>query len=185
MNTYLLITSIVIFLCILLNRVSNRIGIPALLAFIVLGMLFGSDGIMKIDFDNYAFAEQICSTALIFIMFYGGFGTNWQRAKAVAVKSVLLSTIGVIITCFLTGLFCHFALNMSWEISFLLGALISSTDAASVFSILRSKKLNLKYIPPLFLKWKAVVMTHVPICSQLLLYPYLRAAQAREILPYS
>ena len=58
-------------------------------------MLFGSDGIMKIDFDNYAFAEQICSTALIFIMFYGGFGTNWQRAKAVAVKSVLLSTIGV------------------------------------------------------------------------------------------
>lgn len=100
---------------------------------------FGSDGIMKIDFDNYAFAEQICSTALIFIMFYGGFGTNWQRAKAVAVKSVLLSTIGVIITCFLTGLFCHFALNMSWEISFLLGALISSTDAASVFSILRSK----------------------------------------------
>ena len=119
MNTYLLITSIVIFLCILLNRVSNRIGIPALLAFIVLGMLFGSDGIMKIDFDNYAFAEQICSTALIFIMFYGGFGTNWQRAKAVAVKSVLLSTIGVIITCFLTGLFCHFALNMSWEISFL------------------------------------------------------------------
>lgn len=66
MNTYLLITSIVIFLCILLNRVSNRIGIPALLAFIVLGMLFGSDGIMKIDFDNYAFAEQICSTALIF-----------------------------------------------------------------------------------------------------------------------
>ena len=64
MNTYLLITSIVIFLCILLNRVSNRIGIPALLAFIVLGMLFGSDGIMKIDFDNYAFAEQICSTAV-------------------------------------------------------------------------------------------------------------------------
>lgn len=63
MNTYLLITSIVIFLCILLNRVSNRIGIPALLAFIVLGMLFGSDGIMKIDFDNYAFAEQICYRA--------------------------------------------------------------------------------------------------------------------------
>jgi len=97
MNTYLLITSIVIFLCILLNRVSNRIGIPALLAFIVLGMLFGSDGIMKIDFDNYAFAEQICSTALIFIMFYGGFGTNWQRAKLLPLSlyfcppSVLLS----------------------------------------------------------------------------------------------
>ena len=100
---------------------------------------------MKIDFDNYAFAEQICSTALIFIMFYGGFGTNWQRAKAVAVKSVLLSTIGVIIMI-LTGLFCHFALNMSWEISFLLGALISSTDCKRAFSpYCVSKKLNLKY----------------------------------------
>ena len=74
---------------------------------------------MKIDFDNYAFAEQICSTALIFVMFYGGFGNQLAACKRLlAVKSVLLSTIGVIITCFLTGLFCHFALNMSWEISF-------------------------------------------------------------------
>ena len=105
MNTYLLITTIVIFACILLNRISNRIGIPTLLGFIVLGMLFGSDGILKIPFDNYSFAEQICSIALIFIMFYGGFGTNWERARAVAVKAVLLSTIGVIITCFLTGAF--------------------------------------------------------------------------------
>ncbi len=145
MNTYLLITTIVIFACILLNRISNRIGIPTLLGFIVLGMLFGSDGILKIPFDNYSFAEQICSIALIFIMFYGGFGTNWERARAVAVKAVLLSTIGVIITCFLTGAFCHIALHIDWTESLLIGALIASTDAASVFSILRSKKLNLKY----------------------------------------
>ena len=168
MNTYLLITSIVIFLCILLNRVLQSHRHSGTFSLIVLGMLFGSDGIMKIDFDNYAFAEQICSTALIFIMFYGGFGTNWQRAKAVAVKSVLLSTIGVIITCFLTGLFCHFALNMSWEISFLLGALISSTDAASVFSILRSKKLNLKYNTASLLEVESGSNDPCAICSQLL-----------------
>lgn len=145
MNTYLLVAAAVIFACIILNKLSNNIGIPTLLAFIILGMLFGSDGIFKIPFDNYSFAEQICSTALIFIMFYGGFGTNWEHAKTVAPKAVLLSTVGVIITCFITGIFCHYALQMSLSEGLLIGALVGSTDAASVFSILRSKKLNLKY----------------------------------------
>ena len=76
MTTQLLITAIVIFACVLLSKVSGKLGIPMLLSFIVLGMIFGSDGILKIPFDNYAFAEQICSFALIFIMFYGGFVTN-------------------------------------------------------------------------------------------------------------
>ena len=72
-----------------------------LLGFILLGMLFGSDGILKIPFENYKLAEDICSAALIFIMFYGGFGTNWKTAHPVAVKSVCLSTLGVILTAFL------------------------------------------------------------------------------------
>lgn len=145
MTNYLIIVTIVIFACVFLSRVSNRLGIPALLFFIVLGMIFGSDGILKIPFDNYSFAEQICSIALIFIMFYGGFGTNWNQAKSVAVKSILLSTVGVVITSGLTGAFCHFALHINWTESLLIGALIGSTDATSVFSVLRSKKLNLKY----------------------------------------
>ena len=98
MTNYLLIVTIVIFACVFLSRVSNRLGIPTLLFFILLGMVFGSDGILKIPFDNYAFAEQTCSIALIFIMFYGGFGTNWNQAKSVAVKSILLSTVGVVVT---------------------------------------------------------------------------------------
>ena len=65
MTTYLLITAVVIFACVFLSKVSSRLGIPMLLAFILLGMLFGSDGILKIPFDNYAFAEQICTVALI------------------------------------------------------------------------------------------------------------------------
>ena len=145
MTTYLLVTAAVIFACIFLSRVSNKLGIPTLLGFIVLGMIFGSDGILKIPFDNYMFAEQVCSIALIFIMFYGGFGTNWNQAKSVAVKAILLSSVGVVVTAGLTGLFCHYALSMNWVESFLIGALIGSTDAASVFSVLRSKRLNLKY----------------------------------------
>ena len=145
MTTYLLVTAAGIFACIFLSRVSNKLGIPTLLGFIVLGMIFGSDGILKIPFDNYMFAEQVCSIALIFIMFYGGFGTNWNQAKSVAVKAILLSSVGVVVTAGLTGLFCHYALSMNWVESFLIGALIGSTDAASVFSVLRSKRLNLKY----------------------------------------
>ena len=115
-----------------------------LLAFIVLGMVFGSDGLFKISFTNYTVAEQLCSTALIFIMFYGGFGTKWSAAKPVAVQSFLLSTTGVVFTAVFTALFCRFVLHISASESFLIGAVISSTDAASVFYILRSKKLNLK-----------------------------------------
>lgn len=115
-----------------------------LLGFIGLGMLFGSDGIFKIPFDNYLAMEQIATVALIFIIFYGGFGTKWSTAKPVVVKATMLSTLGVVLTAFLVGIFAHYLLGMSMISSFLLGAVISSTDAASVFSILRSKKLNLK-----------------------------------------
>lgn len=137
--------SVIIILCIILNKASSKVGMPMLLAFILLGMIFGSDGLFKIKFEDYKSAESICSIALIFIIFYGGFGTNLNAAKPVAVKAVLLSTLGVVLTAVFTGLFCFFVLKFEILQSFLVGAVISSTDAASVFSILRSKKLNLKY----------------------------------------
>ncbi len=145
MTTALLIGAVVLVICVASSKLSNKIGIPVLLLFIVLGMLFGSDGILKIGFDDFQLAEKICSAALIFIMFYGGFGTSWAPAKPVAVKAALLSSLGVIATAGLTGVFCHFALGMDWLEGLLVGSVIGSTDAASVFSILRSKKLNLKY----------------------------------------
>lgn len=145
MNVYLLLAAAVIIACVLCNRISNKIGIPMLLAFILLGMFFGSDGVIRIPFDNFKAAEQICSVALIFIMFYGGFGTKWSAAKPVMGRAALLSTVGVALTAGLVGMFCFLALNMEPAESLLIGALISSTDAASVFSILRSKRLNLKY----------------------------------------
>ena len=145
LSVYLLAVAAVIVICIWLDKISFKIGVPTLLAFILLGMIFGSDGILKIPFNNLLFAEEICSVALIFIMFYGGFGTSWKEAKTVAGISILMSTFGVFITAGLTGLFCYRILKMPLYESFLFGSLISSTDAASVFSILRSRKLNLKY----------------------------------------
>ena len=144
MAYYLLLVAVVILLCLFLNKMTNRLGIPMLLLYILLGMLFGTDGILKIPFDNYEMAETICTVSLIFIMFYGGFGTNWKQAKKVALQASLLSTVGVVLTAVLTGVFCHFVLRFAWMESLLIGAVISSTDAASVFAILRSKRLNLK-----------------------------------------
>ena len=145
MNSYILVTAIVIFMCIALSRASQKAGLPTLAVFIGLGMLFGEDGLFHIQFSDYTAVEQICSISLIFIMFYGGFGTNWKRARETALLSGLLSSAGVLLTAALTGLFCHFVLGMAWLPALLVGAVISSTDAASVFSILRSRKLNLRY----------------------------------------
>lgn len=131
-------------MCISFSKLLYKVGVPTLLIFMGLGMLFGSDGIGKIDFDDYKLAENMATIALVFIMFYGGFGTSWKVVKPVAVKAVLLSSIGTVLTAAITGLFCYYALNFSFLEAMLIGSVLSSTDAASVFSILRSRKLALK-----------------------------------------
>lgn len=144
MTLTLLIFAVILIICILLSKITHKLGVPSLLLFILLGMLMGSDGVFKVYFNNYHLTEQVCTITLIFIIFYGGFGTNWKMAKPVLKPALLLSTLGVILTAVITGLFCHFVLQLDWIESLLIGSVISSTDAASVFSILRSKKLNLK-----------------------------------------
>ena len=145
MDSVLLIAVAVIMLCVLFNKLSGRLGVPMLLAFIVLGMLLGSDGILfKIQFDDFNVTETLCSVAMIFIMFYGGFGTKWSAARPVAANAIVLSSVGTVATAGLVGLFCWQILKMPVLESFLFGSVISSTDAASVFAILRSKKLGLK-----------------------------------------
>lgn len=145
MNSILLVSAIIIIIGILCSQLSHRFGIPALFLFIILGMIFGSDGLFKIQFADFQFAEMICSVALIFIIFYGGFTTHWNYAKKVAPLSLVLSSLGVILTALFTGLFCYYILHFEWLESMLIGSVLSSTDAASVFSVLRSKQLNLKY----------------------------------------
>ncbi|MBC8569875.1 potassium/proton antiporter [Zongyangia hominis] len=140
----LIIGAVVLLLCVASSKLLYRFGIPSLLIFLVLGMLFGSDGLVGIQFDNFALAQQVCSVGLIFIMFFGGFETNLKAARPVLLPSILMSTLGVVITALLTGLFCYFCFQRSFLESLLIGATVSSTDAASVFGILRSRKLNLK-----------------------------------------
>lgn len=144
MISLMIICSLVLLICITSTKILYKFGVPILLIFIVLGMLFGSDGIVGIYFDNYELASDICSIALIFIMFYGGFGTNWKMAKPIAVQSILMSSLGVVITAGLTGLFSSIVFKTSLLEGLLIGAVIASTDASAVFAILRSQKLNLK-----------------------------------------
>ena len=140
----MIICGLILLVCITSSKILYKFGVPLLLIFIVLGMLTGSDGIIGIYFDNYQLTSTVSSLALVFIMFYGGFGTNWNMAKKSAVPSILMSSLGVIITAGLTGLFCYLVLGTSILEGLLIGAVVGSTDAASVFSILRSQKLNLK-----------------------------------------
>lgn len=144
MYQILIFIGIVIIACTLTNRLATKLPVPSLLVFVALGMLFGVNGPFHIRFDNYELTEQVCCIALLFIMFYGGFNTNIEHAKPVAIPAVLLSTVGVVITAGLTAVFAHFVLGFEWIISLLLGSILSSTDAASVFSVLREHKLSLK-----------------------------------------
>lgn len=144
-NSALLLIGSVILICILMSRFLEKLAVPSLLIFLALGMCFGENGIFRIPFDDYAGVNLICSTCLIFIMFYGGFGTNLQAARPVVAQAAVLATLGVAGTALAVGLFAWLVLGLPWLESLLIGSVISSTDAASVFSILRSKKLALKH----------------------------------------
>lgn len=145
MNTTLLIAAAVMLLVsVLASKVSDRFGIPALLLFLGLGMLTGSEGIGGIYFDDPALAQFIGVIALVLILFSGGLDTEWKSVRQVLVDGILLSTLGVLITALVVGFFISRLLDFSVLESLLLGAIISSTDAAAVFAVLRSKGINLK-----------------------------------------
>lgn len=145
MVNLMILSGLVLLICIISSKVFYKWGVPVLLVFIIIGMLFGSDGIGGIYFDNYDITYTLSSIALVFIMFYGGFCTEWKKAKSIAKPAITLSTLGVVITAGLTGLFCHYVLKTSMIEGLLLGCVVASTDAASVMSILRSRNLKLKH----------------------------------------
>lgn len=111
----LILCSSVILLAIFSNKFLDALGIPALLFFMCLGMLFGTDGIFKISFADFANTKDIASLALGFIIFYGGFCTKWTTAKPIIAKAAVLSTAGVFLTAVLTSVFCHFVLELSFS----------------------------------------------------------------------
>jgi len=147
---FLLIMSVLFFISIWIGKIGSKFGIPVLLLFLVVGMIFGSDGV-GINFNNTADAEIIGTIALCIILFSGGLNTKFESIKPVITQGVLLSTVGVLITALVTGFFAWWlcgemlpTMGISLLVALLLSSCMSSTDSAAVFAILRSKDLNLK-----------------------------------------
>ncbi|CAL65791.1 potassium/proton antiporter [Christiangramia forsetii] len=140
----MLIGSILLFISILAGKTSYRFGVPTLLLFLAVGMLAGSEGIGGIYFDEPKIAQFIGIVALNFILFSGGLDTRWKSIQPVLWQGISLSTLGVLITALCIGTFAWQITDFTLMEGLLLGAIISSTDAAAVFSILRSKNLALK-----------------------------------------
>lgn len=146
----LLIGSILLFISIVISKAGFKLGLPSLLLFLFVGMLFGSDGV-GIQFNNPAATQFIGVMALSVILFSGGMDTNYSDVKPVLGPGIMLATVGVMFTTLLTGFFIYFVTGvlsnyatLSLMESMLLAAVMSSTDSASVFSILRSKGMGLK-----------------------------------------
>lgn len=140
----IVIISAFLILSILASIASTRLSVPSLLLFLVIGMLAGSDGLGGIYFDDPHLAQTIGVVALVFILFDGGISTNWISVRPTLSKAAWLSTVGVFLTALLLGLFASKVLGISFLEGMLLGSIVSSTDAAAVFSILRSKSVSLK-----------------------------------------
>ena len=150
-----IVIGILLLLSIISCKVSIKLGVPALLLFMTVGMLAGSEGIGGIEFDDPLLAKSIGDLALTLILFSGGLDTQWRQIRPVLWKGLTLSTIGVVITMLLLGSFAWFLLGsfssfdigtkgITWLEGLLLGAIVSSTDAAAVFATLRSSNLVLK-----------------------------------------
>ncbi|CAM4015271.1 potassium/proton antiporter [Gillisia hiemivivida] len=140
----LLIGSILLLISILAGKTSYKFGVPTLLLFLAIGMLAGSDGIGGIRFDDPKLAQFIGIVSLNFILFSGGLDTNWTTVKPILWEGIALSTLGVLLTAISLGTFVWLVTDFTIYESLLLGSIVSSTDAAAVFSILRSKSLALK-----------------------------------------
>ena len=149
---FLLFAGLIIALCLFINRLTDKFKVPSLLLFIGIGMVAGV--LLRPVFGNvtdYDMGNVICSICLVLVIFYGGFGTNFKEARPVAGRALLLSFAGTAFTAGLVGVavwlifrLLPFVPSIGWVESMLVGSVISSTDAASVFNILRSRRLNLK-----------------------------------------
>jgi potassium/hydrogen antiporter len=118
--------------------VAARTRLPVLVAFLALGMLLGSDGPGGIHFDNPQLARQVGTVGLALILYEGGLQASWRELRQALVPASLLSTVGVVVSALLTGVAAHLLFNLSWLEAILLGAVVASTDAAAVFTALRS-----------------------------------------------
>jgi cell volume regulation protein A len=140
----LLVGSVLLFISLIAGKTSYRVGIPVLVFFVAIGMLAGSEGIGKINFADPKAAQFIGIVALNFILFSGGLETGWQSVRPILWQGLTLSTVGVLLTASIVGVFTWAVTDFTIYEGMLLGSIVSSTDSAAVFSILRSKSIALK-----------------------------------------
>jgi cell volume regulation protein A len=134
-----IVFSTLIILSILTIKLSNRFGIPSLVLFLAIGMLAGSDGLGGIYFDNPYLVQWLGIIALVLILFAGGLDTEWEEVRPILWQGLSLSTIGVLLTALLVGVFVSWVQGFTFLEGLLLGAIVSSTDAAAVFMVLRAR----------------------------------------------
>jgi cell volume regulation protein A len=138
-----IILSALVILSVLTIKFSIRFGVPSLVLFIAIGMLAGSDGPGGIEFDNPYLVQSMGITALVLILFAGGLETEWAGVRPILWRGLSLSTIAVLLTGLLVGVFVSWVQGFSFLEGLLLGAIVSSTDAAAIFMMLRSRNANL------------------------------------------
>jgi len=141
----LFLGSVLLILSIFASKSTQRFGVPTLIVFLAIGMLAGYDGPGGIYFNDPQLAQILGIVALNYILFSGGLETKWESVRPIFYQGLSLSTLGVLITAGLTGFFAYYLLDFTLAEGLLLGAIVSSTDAAAVFSILRSRGVGLKH----------------------------------------
>jgi cell volume regulation protein A len=154
-NVLILVGGALLLISTLSSKLSDRAGVPVLLLFLTIGMLAGSEGIGGLAFDSPEQAQAIGTVALLIILFSGGLDTRWTSVKPVLLPGLVLSTLGVFLTMITLGVFAKFVLGgyttfqlgtdgLSWMEAFLIAAIVSSTDAAAVFSVYRTSSIQPK-----------------------------------------
>jgi len=136
--------AVLLFLSVVASKISDRFGVPALLLFLLIGMLAGSEGIGGIYFDDPNIAQAVGMLALVIILFSGGLDTNWESVRGVMKESLILATLGVLVTAIILGYAAKLVFDIPILMGMLLASITSSTDAAAVFALLRSKGVRLK-----------------------------------------
>ena len=143
-NQLILLCGALFIVSILASTLSPRMGMPLLLVFLILGMLAGSEGVLGIEFEDVKTAYLLGTLALIVILFDGGLRTDIKHFRVGLRPALLLATLGVLIVVFVCAAFCVWWLHWTWIEGLLVGAIVGSTDAAAVFSVLHSQGLALK-----------------------------------------
>lgn len=142
-GTVMAAAAALVLVAVLASKASARLGVPALLLFLAIGMVAGSEGIGGIDFADHEAARAVGVVALAFILFSGGLDTEWRSVRPVLGVGMTLATVGVLVTALVVGVVASWVLDVSLTAGLLLGAIVSSTDAAAVFAVLRSQRVGL------------------------------------------